>query len=93
MESLQCSSCGCKESKVLETRTIKLRGNVFKIRIRECRHCGLPFRTKEVTVPDEDAPLPDRMKKKKSSQNDSIPTVYNPFTEQTDNPNDEKLTG
>lgn len=92
-ESLQCPQCWCKESRVQETRRVQLAGHVFTIRVRICRHCELPFRTKEVTVADEEAPLPGRGKQAPQSEGDDIPTVYNPFTDAKDTRNnDEKAS-
>jgi len=51
-ESLDCPSCGCKRSRVKETRQCLIHGITIRVRVRECGHCKYQYRTKEVIDDD-----------------------------------------
>ena len=54
--SFACPECGCHRGRCLKTRHIKFRGIHFIMRVRRCDYCGFHFKSKEITVPDEEAP-------------------------------------
>lgn len=57
----KCPECGSKLSKALETRQRVFHGITFILRVRQCRHCGFQFKTKQLPeVMCEDIPLPHR---------------------------------
>lgn len=54
--ALECPVCGCKVGRCIDTRVITFRGVTFKRRKRVCHHCQYQYTTKEMTIPDDEAP-------------------------------------
>lgn len=76
MNGFACPECACRRGRCLETRRVTFRGVHFIMRVRQCDNCGFHFRSKEVTVPDEDAPRPQTIPPKPLS---ALPTTL-PFS-------------
>lgn len=55
-QNFHCPSCGCRRASTVETRKTEFRGCFFIMRVRHCEYCGYHYRTKEVTVNDDEAP-------------------------------------
>lgn len=59
-QNFQCPACGCRRASTLETRRTEFRGHFFVMRVRLCEYCGYHYRTKEVTVQEDEAPRKQR---------------------------------
>lgn len=78
MESLECPRCGCRMSKVLETRWLDVGTKSIKVRKRQCRHCKKQYLSKEVIDSNIELPTHSRRKPKPAPKPD-LPPDDNPF--------------